>query len=127
MSDTLNDGARLVFVYNADAGLFNALTDAAHKLLSPATYRCNLCALTHHHLGMRRGWKEFTSALGTPVEFLHADELKERGVVGVELPAVFREEGGQLELLINADEINACRTLEDLQRLVTTRTRAQGL
>ncbi len=28
----------IVFVYNADSGLFNALPDIAHKTFSPATY-----------------------------------------------------------------------------------------
>ncbi|MBC7930780.1 MAG: hypothetical protein H7Z38_09495, partial [Rubrivivax sp.] len=56
----------LVFVYNADSGLFNALTDIAHKAFSPATYQCNLCALTHSTFGMRKGWKRFLETLDTP-------------------------------------------------------------
>ena len=32
----------IVFVYNADSGLFNMVTDTAHKMLSPDTYECNL-------------------------------------------------------------------------------------
>jgi hypothetical protein len=51
----------LVFVYNADSGssgLFNTLTDIAHKLISPHTYSRNLCALTHSNPGMRKEWKE---------------------------------------------------------------------
>ena len=109
----------LVFVYNADSGVFNALADAAHKIFSPRTYRCNLCALTHSAVGMRREWKRFLEGLGTPVEFLHADELRARfGAAGVELPAVFRRDGESLEVLAGADSINACRTLDDLKRLV---------
>jgi hypothetical protein len=109
----------LVFVYNADSGLFNALSDAAHKIFSPRTYRCNLCALTHSALRMRREWKQFLDGLDTPQEFLHADELKARyGVAGVPLPAVFRRDGESVELLIDAEAINACRTAGDLKRLI---------
>ncbi len=109
----------VVFVYNADSGLFNTLADAAHKLFSPRTYRCNLCALTHATLGMRKEWKRFLDGLDATPEFLHADELRARyGVAGVPLPAVFRRDGGRLRLLLGADSINACRTLDDLQRLV---------
>ena len=36
----------LLFVYNADSGFFNTLADIGHKLFSPATYPCQLCAIT---------------------------------------------------------------------------------
>ncbi len=109
----------LVFVYNADSGVFNTLADAAHKIFSPQTYACNLCALTHTAIGMRREWKRFLDGLDSPLEFLHADELKARyGVDGVPLPAVFKRDGERLEVLVGADSINACRTLDDLKRLI---------
>ncbi len=109
----------LVFVYNAGSGVFNALADAAHKIFSPQTYQCNLCALTHSALGMRGEWRRFLDGLDAPPEFLHADELEARyGVAGVPLPAVFRREGGELRVLFGADAINACRTLDDLKRLM---------
>jgi hypothetical protein len=114
----------LVFVYNAESGLFNALTDAAHKALSPETYQCHLCALTYSAFGMRKGWKQFLETLERPAEFLHADEVvKHYGVSNVPLPAIFEKEGERLELLIDADSINSCRTIDDLQRLVKERLR----
>lgn len=112
----------LVFVYNAESGLFNALSDAAHKLLSPETYQCQLCALTHSAFRMRGDWKRFLATLALPLEFLHADELRSRyGATGVPLPAIFRREGASLAPLVNAEEINRCRTLEELERLVAER------
>jgi hypothetical protein len=109
----------LVFVYNADSGLFNTVADVAHKVFSPKTYRCNLCALTHSTFGMRQSWKQFLAELDRPLEFLHADELKSRyAVSGVPLPAIFKKEGERLELLIDADSINSCRTMDDLKRLI---------
>jgi hypothetical protein len=109
----------LVFVYNADGGVFNTLADAAHKIFSPSTYACNLCALTHTAFGMRAEWKHFLEGLGVPLEFLHADELKSRyGLESVPLPAVFEKEGGGLRVTVGADAINECRTLDDLKRLI---------
>jgi hypothetical protein len=110
----------LVFVYNADSGVFNALADAAHKIFSPRTYACNLCALTHTALGMRGEWKSFLEGLGRRLEFLHADELKSRyGLEGVPLPAVFeRDDDSSVRLFVGADAINACGTLDDLKRLI---------
>jgi hypothetical protein len=116
----------LVFVYNAESGLFNALTDLAHKTLSPETYQCNLCALTYTALGMRKDWKRFLETLCAATEFLHADELEHRHrISGVPLPAVFKRAGDELELWIDAGEINACRTVEDLRRLVSERLLAE--
>lgn len=116
-------GPTLVFVYNADSGVFNALADAAHKIFSPRTYACNLCALTYGAARMRGEWKEFLGGLNRPLEFLHADELAERhGLKGVALPAVFIEGGGGLKVLADAEAVNACRTLDELKRLV-----AEGL
>ncbi|HEX8147876.1 MAG TPA: hypothetical protein VF591_11910, partial [Pyrinomonadaceae bacterium] len=110
--------AALVFVYNADGGVFNTLADAAHKIFSPRTYACNLCALTHGAVRMRGEWKQFLEGLGRPLEFLHADELAARyGLKGVGLPAVFIKDGG-LKVLVGADSINACRTLDELERLI---------
>jgi hypothetical protein len=109
----------LVFVYNAESGLFNTLADAAHKIFSPRTYRCNLCALTHSAVGMRKEWRDFLDGLDATPEFLHADELEERyGVAGLSPPAIFRREDKDIEVLVGADSINACETMDDLKRLL---------
>jgi hypothetical protein len=119
--------AALVFVYNADSGLFNAVTDLAHKTFSPQTYQCNLCALTYSAFGMRKSWKRFLETLKRPLEFLHADEVKHQyGIEGVALPAVFERAGERLELLIDAEAINACRTMEDLQRLIADKSKGNS-
>jgi hypothetical protein len=109
----------LVFVYNAGSGLVAAMTDAAHKIFSPQTYQCNLCALTHSTFGMRKSWKRVLETLDMPLEFLHADELKSRYAVSdLPLPAIFKKEGERLKLLIDADSINRCLTIDDLKRLI---------
>ena len=114
----------LVFVYNADSGLFNAVTDMAHKVFSPRTYACNLCALTYSTFRMRANWKRFLETLDRPLEFLHADELNSRyGISNAPLPAVFKKEGERLVLLLGADAINTCKTIDDLKRLVEGRLR----
>jgi hypothetical protein len=59
----------LVFVYNADSGVFNTLSDIAHKIFSPETYACNLCALTHTNFGMRGEWKRLLKRLVCPSNF----------------------------------------------------------
>lgn len=114
--------SRLIFVYNADSGLFNALADWAHKILSPETYACRLCAVTYDNFGMRREWRQFVESLGMPVEFLHRDELRRKyGVMDVPLPAVFAPDGHGLRVWLDAADVNACRTLNELMDLIRTR------
>jgi hypothetical protein len=116
----------LIFVYNASSGLFNLLTDAAHKILSPETYSCHLCALTHTNFGMRKEWKRFIEGLDCPVEFLHSDELQEKYMVeAAALPAVFKKEEGAVEMWIDRDAINSCRTMDELQELILRRLSTQ--
>ncbi len=112
----MNDA--VVFVYNADSGLFNTLTDTAHKLFSPETYECNLCAMTHSALGMKKEWKEFLDTMDIPLEFLHRDELKEKYSTGAELPAIFLKSGKELNLIIEASSINECQDIEELKQLI---------
>lgn len=112
----------LVFVYNADSGALNTLLDIGHKIVSPQTYSCKLCAITHSTFSMRGEWRRFVDELGLPVEFLHRDELVERyGMRDVALPAVFLKAAGKLQGWIGRDEIDRCRSLADLQQLIQTR------
>jgi hypothetical protein len=112
----------LLFVYNADSGVFNTLTDIAHKIFSPQSYSCNLCAITYGNFAIRTEWKEFLESLEIGLEFLHRDEFIEKyGLPEQALPAVFLKKGEDLELWITADEINRCGSVDDLKRLVSGR------
>ncbi len=114
----------LLFVYNADSGLFNTLTDIAHKIFAPETYECNLCAITYGNFTVRAEWKEFLETLPCELEFLHRDEFARQYGLATPLPAVFRRDGDRLEPFIAAAEINACTTMDDLKRLITERLAA---
>ena len=118
---------RLVFVYNADSGLFNGLSDYLHKIFSPQTYACSLCAVTYDNLGMRREWRAFIQSLPFASRFIHRDELDtEYGLRPAALPAVFTEKDGTLELWLSAEELNACGDLQALKKLVGERINPSG-
>jgi hypothetical protein len=118
---------QLVFVYNADSGLFNTVTDIAHKILSPDTYACRLCALTHDHFKVRREWVEFLEGLDAECEFLHRDELaRHHGIEDAELPAVFRRDGDELRIWIDAATLRGCQSLDELKALLRERLAAMS-
>ena len=109
----------LLFVYNADSGVLNGLKDLFIKTLTPEKYECQLCAVTYGFAGMKREWRGFLATLGTDAEFLHRDELATRhGLTGVALPAAFMLAAGQPQPWLSAEQMGACRSLEDLMALV---------
>ena len=110
---------KIVFVYNADSGVFNLLSDIAHKILSPQTYACNLCAITHSNFAMKKEWREYLDSLSNPLEFLHADEFKKKyKSEKIKLPAIFWEDDGVLKPLADADQINRSKSIGELKRLI---------
>jgi hypothetical protein len=109
----------LVFVYNADSGLFNAMADAAHKLLSPDTYSCNLCRVTYGWVAERGAWRDFVRSLPLPCTFLHRDEFRSRYQgVDTPLPAVLVVRDGEPTVCIDAATLNSCADLDALMELV---------
>jgi hypothetical protein len=109
----------IVFVYNADSGFFNTLTDTAHKIFAPESYECNLCAITYGNFAMKGEWQAFLATLDAEFEFLHRDQLAQRyGITGIQLPAIFCKEGETLIPWISAEQINACHDITDLKELL---------
>jgi hypothetical protein len=66
---------KLIFVYNADSGKWNAYLDMAHKIFSPSTYPCSLCDITYGVFKIRPEWDEFVQKSPIPFDFLHKDEF----------------------------------------------------
>ena len=111
---------QLIFVYNADTGLFSVVTDYAHKIISPKTYPCNLCALTYGNMGMNNKWKEFIGNLKVPIAFLHRDEfVKQYDLKDTQLPAAFLKQDVSVTMFITHDDLNNCSAVEELIALVT--------
>lgn len=110
------DSKQLVFVYNADSGMFNTLTDIAHKVFSPKTYACTLCAISHSYFNERDEWKEFISSLGVECEFLHRDEFEKKyQFKNPTYPSVYLKNKDALNICLNADAINECDSMDMLK------------
>ncbi len=110
---------RLLFVYNADSGLFNTLADIGHKLFSPQTYRCDLCMLTHGVLREREAWRDFIATLPVETRFLHRDEFRhEYPQMHCTLPAVFVEREDEIQPCLNSRSLRDCQNLDDLKEMI---------
>ncbi len=109
----------LLFVYNADSGLFNTLADIGHKLFAPDSYPCELCALTHGYLKEKEQWRRFVEGLGIHCEFLHRDQFRNRYPDdSTPLPAVFLVRDGSPRPCLEKAALAACRNLKSLQQQV---------
>ena len=113
----------LVFVYNADSGVFNTLSDIAHKLFSPQTYQCNLCNLTHGYFQAREEWVTFLDDLDADIEFLHRDEYikkysSQEAGADIGLPAIFVKDNDELKLWVDNKVINEVLSTDDLMEMI---------
>ncbi len=110
---------KLLFVYNADSGLFNSLSDYVHKVFSPKTYSCNLCKLTYGHIGMKKKWKDLISSLDVEVSFYHKDQFQKKFPGQTEsYPCLYKLSGESLNLLLSSDEIAEAKDLDELTEVV---------
>lgn len=105
----------LIFVYNAKSGKLNGIIDAAHKILSPETYSCHLCKLTHNALSEKQSWRAFRSSAELKMEFYHIDEFESRFKrKWSAYPVILKNDEDGLFQLISRPQIFALQSVEEL-------------
>lgn len=118
---------KLIFIFNANSGKLNSVIDSAHKILSPHTYNCNLCALTFGTVSENRQWKKFREASNIKMDFLHLDEFKKSyaSKFGYKFtfPIVLVENNNELEVFITTERINELKSVEELVGEIEDRIR----
>ena len=106
---------KIIFVYNANSGLMNTVLDIGHKILSPETYNCNLCNITHGVLQEREEWKTFRESSTDELEFLHKDEFEKKYKQVKAYPTVLMSnQENHLHEILNKDELNQLKSVEEL-------------
>lgn len=109
---------KLAFVYAADSGWINGAIDSLHKIVSPATYDCHLCKLTHRLAGERAGWKDFREHHPEiEMSFHHRNELPNRGEQPLELPVILKDDLTG-PIAIDREELAHMGSLEELQETI---------
>ncbi len=106
---------KLLFIYNANSGKLNALFEAGHKLISPSTYKCSLCALTHNAFNENGTWKNYRTQSKMEMEFYHKDEFEATFPnVNMIYPTVLKLENQQLSTVLNSEALKELSTIEAL-------------
>ena len=104
---------KLIFVYNAKSGIASTIKDIGHKLLSPQTYDCFLCRLTHGTFREEPSWKSFRQNSGIEMEFLHSNEFEQLYDRKEAYPAVLKN-SGFMEVVISRDQLAHLTSVGDL-------------
>jgi len=112
----------LLFVYNNDSGMLQNFKQYSLSTSTSCSGGCNLAAITHSPVGMKKDWKRFIRELNSPTRFLDKNEFscEFRGVTTM-YPCILRKNGSMLSVLVSTEEINRCRELEDLIGLIRQR------
>ncbi len=113
---------KLIFVYNANAGIAAGIMDSIHKTLSPATYPCSLCAITYGAVRMNPRWKAWLKAQPFESVFYHRPDFRAAyPEIVADLPVILVERDGRPETLVSVDEFGDAATVDELIALIEKR------
>ena len=126
MSKEIED-KELIFIYNAKSGFINELVDFAHKIISPETYDCNLCAITYGAFRIEKRWTDYIQSLPINSVFTYQDKLYDNKLKNVKLPSIFLRNGTELKELISSSEINKLNELQQLIKVLDKKLKENGM
>ncbi|PCJ97376.1 MAG: GTPase [Flavobacteriaceae bacterium] len=126
---------KLIFIYNANSGIHNAILDSAHKVISPDTYACNLCDVTYGTIIEDSIWRSYRkknkkllkaqNSKAIEMEFLHKNQFikkydyKEGDTYNY--PIVLAVKNGYMEVFIHTEILEVVETSEELIELIEVR------
>ena len=122
-----NNNSELVFIYNAKSGIINSLIDFTHKVISPDTYECNLCAITYGTFAKKDIWEDYIESLPISSIFTYKDKILDKKLDNVILPAVFQKKNDRFIQLISSVELNKLNNLQGLIVLLNSRLKENGV
>ena len=102
------DDRELIFIYNAKSGLVNEMIDFAHKIVSPETYDCNLCALSYGTFTKKKKWSNYIKTLPIKSTFTYRDKVSalKKEFSNLKFPSIIIRDGIYLKEIISWVEIN---------------------
>ena len=121
------ENLELIFIYNTKSGVVNELIDFAHKIVSPETYDCNLCAISYGAFSMKKKWSTYIETLPFKSTFTYKDKFSKNGYSNIKFPSVFIQSNEKLDEIISATEINEIKNLDQLIGLLNQKLYQQGI
>ena len=121
------DESELIFIYNAKSGIVNEFLDFAHKIVSPSTYNCNLCALSYGNFSMKKKWSDYISSLPVKSTFTYKDKVSDYGYDNIKLPSIIFQDKSKSEVIISSEEINKLKKIDQLINILSDRLKDQGM
>lgn len=108
----------LQFIYNAKGNWANSIFDLAHKIISPDTYECNLCKITHG------AFTESTKFKGLKQKYhitlWHIDDYELKYQKELSYPTIiFRDTSDKEINRISTETINGINTVDELEKIIT--------
>jgi len=121
------ENLELIFIYNAKSGVVNELIDFAHKIVSPETYDCNLCAISYGAFSMKKKWSSYIETLPFKSTFTYKDKFSKNRYSNLKFPSIFIRSNEKLDEIISATEINEIKNLDQLIGLLNQKLYQQGI
>lgn len=105
---------KLICIYNAHSGVWNAIADSIHKFVSPETYPCKLCDITHGYFREKKERHEFLKQLTLPVEFYHKDEVSKLPYSLPALPCILWVSNKKIDWSISGEKWESINSINNL-------------
>ena len=116
----------LLFVYNAKSDTVNRLIDFAHKIVSPSTYECDLCSLTHSNLGEKKEWKDFVKESNSNLKFYHIDDFEAAFNTSFKYPIILKKTNDRIETLLDHKAIATVTSVTELIATINALIKAEA-
>lgn len=114
----------ILFVYNAKSSFLNKYVDTFHKIISPETYACNLCALTHNDFSEKKIWSSFRKKHQEEFVFMYKNQFEKKYPdfkPKFDFPFVVKIENNDFMILISNSELNTIKSSESLIEILKER------
>ncbi|OED39555.1 hypothetical protein AB832_03980 [Flavobacteriaceae bacterium (ex Bugula neritina AB1)] len=112
----------LLFVYNANSSILNKYIDLAHKIISPTTYSCDLCALTHGSFSEKKEWKEFRENTSHIFRFQYKNDFiasyKNEKYQKFQFPVILERKKDDFHIVLDAKKLKSMQSAEDLIKVL---------
>ena len=119
----------LIFIYNVKSGVVNEMIDFAHKIVSPKTYDCNLCAISYNTFTKKKRWSDYINSLPIKSVFTYKDKVSslEKELSNLKFPTIVIRNGVELNEIISRNEINNINNINQLISLLNERLDENGM